>query len=67
MAYETKIAVVYKHRPNMIVVGGNNYKQCNFENISACRRNYKENSNGYTEKTIRWELNLQLCVVACHW
>jgi len=51
----------------MIVVGGNNYKQCNFENISACRRNYKENSNGYTEKTIRWELNLQLCVVACHW
>jgi len=24
----------------MTVVGGNNYKQCNFENISACRRNY---------------------------
>ena len=34
-AYETKIAVVYKHRPNMTVVGGNNYKQCNFDNIPA--------------------------------
>jgi len=34
----------------MTVVGGNDYyrpKQCNFENISACRRNYKENSSGY--------------------
>jgi len=48
-AYETKIAVVYKHRPNMTVVEGNNYKQCNFENSSACRRNYKENSSGYTQ------------------
>jgi len=45
-AYETKIDVVYKYRPNMTVVGGN-YKQYNFENISACRRNYKENSSGY--------------------
>jgi len=33
----------------MTVVGGNNYKQCNFENISACRRNYKENSSGYSQ------------------
>jgi len=31
------------------VVGGNNYKQCNFENISACRRNYKENSSVYAQ------------------
>jgi len=43
--------------------GNTNYKQCNFENISACRRNCKENSSGDS-----WcELNLQLCVVACHW
>ena len=50
--YKTKIAVVYKNRPrpNMNVVEGNNYKQCNFENISACRQNYTENSSGYTHR-----------------
>jgi len=31
----------------MTVVGGNNYKYCNFENISACIR--KENCSGYTQ------------------
>src|SRR6218665_3509 len=44
-AYETNISVVYMRMPNMTVVGGNNYKQCNFEDISACRRNFKENSS----------------------
>jgi len=34
----------------LTVVGGNTYKQCNFENIPACRRNYKENSSGYTHR-----------------
>ena len=51
----------------MIVVEGNNYKQCNFENISSCRRNYKENFSCYTQLALRSELTLQLCVVACHW
>src|SRR6218665_1530237 len=44
-AYETNISVVCMHIPNMTVVGGNNYKQWNFEDISACRRNFKENSS----------------------
>ena len=48
-AYETKMAVVYQQRPNMTVVGGNNYKQCNFENIPAFRRNHKETSSDYTQ------------------
>jgi len=33
----------------MTVVGGTNYKQFNFETISACRRNCKEYSSGYTQ------------------
>jgi len=50
--YETKIAVVYKHRSNLTAVGGNKYKQCNFENISACKRNYKKKSSGYRAYSI---------------